>query len=180
MDPSWKQISLCYENWCNQAPSTAICYDCNENSRECIYSQKHMNIVHCQPGVESCYVNDRGDGRVDRGCGTRDSLTAKNCHNSTLCNGQSTVTHTCHIFETDFDFQMNLEPPVMGTEFAMGWTPAVCSDVDGRPACYMSFNKDGMSWGCMGDLKNFKESFYGAEPSDTFAVCEGHYCNYLP
>lgn len=178
--PGWKDTRHCRYDWCNQFPTTAVCYGCNENSRECIYSQKHMNLVSCAPGTESCYINDRGDGRVERGCGVRAGVGADNCHNSTLCNGASTVTHACHIFETDFDFSMNMRPPVVGTQFAMGWTPDVCADIDGRPACYMSYHREGMVWGCMGDLRYYKENYYGADPSDTFLPCEGHYCNYLP
>lgn len=176
----WNETRICKTAWCNQFPTTAVCYGCQENSRECVYSQLHMNMVSCRPGTESCFVYDRGDGRVERGCGSREAEGAENCHNSTLCNGGSTVTHACHVFETDFDFEMKMKPPVVGTQFAMGWTPDVCADVDGRPACYMSYHPEGMVWGCIGDLRYYKERYYGAEPSDTFLTCEGHYCNYLP
>lgn len=170
----------CITNYCNQFPTTAVCYDCQENNRDCVYSQTHMNMVSCRAGVPSCFIHDRGDGRVQRGCGVREGEGAINCHNSTLCNEESTVQHACHIFETDFDFEMKIKPPVVATQFSMGWTPDVCSDIDGRPACYMSYHTTGMVWGCMGDLKHYKEWYYGAEASDTFLPCEGHYCNYLP
>lgn len=177
---AWETVRNCDSDACNQFPTTGICYGCRENSRDCIYSQQHMNLIACPPGEESCFTNDRGMGRVERGCGTRTGEGAFNCHNSSLCNEDSTVTHACHIFQTDFDFQINMKPPVVGTQFAMGWTPDTCTDVDGRPACYMSYHKDGMIWGCIGDLKYYKENYYGADPSDTFLPCEGHYCNFLP
>lgn len=178
--PDFKWSIDCEGDLCNDRPTTAICYACNENSRECIFSQEQMNFVSCKPGEDSCFVTDKGDGRVERGCGVGSENYAKVCSNVSLCNGESTVSHACHIFETDFDFHINLEPPVIGTKFMMGWTPDVCADIDGRPACYMSYHKDGMVWGCLGDLRDYKEEYFGAEPSDTFLSCEGHYCNYLP
>lgn len=165
------------------------CFSCQPTDPNCVFSQHEGPFEMCSPPHLGCYTRTFKDNSVQRGCAKvlADNTTLGSsyvfCNHSSLCNGESTKSHSCHLLQLNVAFR---PPTPIPAEYwsrptQQGWMFESCPDVEGLPACYVQVNGKHLIYGCTRDLTDYRlVTYQRGSLIYTLNLCDGHYCNLLP
>lgn len=183
-------LQLCSTDLCNRQLGGIYCFKCQPTDPNCVFSQHEGPFALCRPPEHrGCYTRVFADSSVERGCGavTWDNTTLGSvyhfCDGASLCNGETTKSHSCHFLQLNVAFRPLTPVPHEHWQRPThtGWMFESCPDSEGLPACYMKTGYKVLTYGCTRDLTDYDLVTY-QRGSLFFALnfCDGHYCNLLP
>lgn len=182
-------VILCDTHLCNTFIAGLYCYTCQATDPNCVFSQHEGPFEMCPPPALGCFTRIFVDNSVQRGCAYTksddSSLSSvfEFCDTSSLCNGKSMRSHSCHFLQVGMSFQppVNIPQKYLRDSTQTGWLFESCVDEMGLPACYLKVDIKNLTYGCTADLSTYELVSYKRGmllPSMIF--CDGHYCNEQP
>lgn len=176
-----ENCKICYGDRCNNKHTFEQCLTCDSNiNSNCIVPDNMTEIKQCSAYNDECYIFANGT-TVRRGC-VRDmdvndiikcaefDRLCEKCYsnfNGKYCNERPLID-TCLRCDSETDSNCENHPELIDA--------AVCSLAQSRTGCFLSYNNDTITRGCMEHLNN-TDKWNCAQQMDNCQSCFGQNCN---